>query len=104
MRSTREINRLLTGVLICFAIIALAAGYWAMFGMDTILRREDNPRLVEAEAGILRGDIVDRSDNILVTSTEEADGSVTRTYEYPETSSALGYYSLRYGTAGAEAA
>lgn len=104
MRSTREINRLLIGVLGGFAFVALAAAYWAIFGMDTILTREDNPRLFEAEAAILRGDIVDRSDHILVTSTLEANGRVSRNYAYPETSSALGYYSLRYGTAGAEAA
>ena len=104
MRSTREINRLLTGVLLAFVIVALAAAYWAIFGVDTILQREDNPRLVEAESAILRGDIVDRADNVLVTSTAEVDGSVIRNYAYPETSSVLGYYSLRYGTAGAEAA
>ncbi len=104
MRSTREINRLLLGVLAGFAIVALAAAYWAIFGIDTILTREDNPRLFEAEAAILRGDIVDRADHLLATSTIGEDGSVSRNYEYPETSSALGYYSLRYGTGGAEAA
>jgi len=104
MRSSREINRLLMVVLVGFTIIALAAMYWAIFGIDTILQREDNPRLFEAEAAILRGDIVDRRDQTLVTSEAAQDGVVTRNYIYPETSSALGYYSLRYGTAGVEAA
>jgi penicillin-binding protein A len=104
MRSTREINRLLIGTLAGFAIIAIAAAYWAIFGIDTILTREDNPRLFEAEASILRGDIVDRTDRVVATSAMEADGSVSRNYAYPETSSALGYYSLQYGAGGAEAA
>ncbi len=104
MQFMREINRLLFGILVLFGIVALAAAYWAITGSDTILKRSDNPRLVEAEASILRGSIADRTGVTLVDSERADNGSVTRNYLYPSMASALGYYSLRYGVGGAEAA
>ncbi len=102
MQFTREINRLVTGLLILFGIVVVAAAYWAVIGPDTILRREDNPRRVEAAATILRGAMVDRTGVPLVESTQDERGAVTRGYLYPAMYSALGYYSLRYGVSGAE--
>ena len=104
MYFTREINRLMTGLLVLLGIVALAATYWAVVGPDTILLRQDNPRLVQAEAQIHRGDIVDRNGTVLATSTINSDDSYTRHYLHPEMDSALGYASLRYGVGGAEAA
>lgn len=104
MQFTREINRLVFALLILFGIVAAAAAYWAVIGPDTILRRADNPRRVEAAASILRGAIVDRDGRTLVESVEGGDGLVERHYLYPEMYSALGYYSLRYGVGGAESA
>ncbi len=104
MQFTREINRLVLGLLVLFGIVALAAAYWAVIGPDTILKRSDNPRLVEAEASIRRGAISDREGQLLVDSQVDATGQVTRQYLYPAMYSALGYYSQRYGTSGAEAA
>jgi peptidoglycan glycosyltransferase len=104
MQFTREINRLLIAVLAILVIVAAAATYWAIVGADTILQRQDNPRQVEAEASIRRGSIYDRNGQMLVESIPGGDHSVTRHYLYPETYSALGYFSLRYGESGAEAA
>ncbi len=104
MQFTREIRRLLVAMLGAFGLVALAAVYWAIVGPDTLLLRTDNPRLVEAEARLIRGDITDRNGTTLVTSIINADGSVTRQYLYPETHGALGYASLRYGVSGAEQA
>src|SRR5690606_13628103 len=73
-------------------------------GPDTILSRDDNPRRVVAEARIRRGAIYDRNGEVLVETVVENDGAVRRNYLYPATASALGYYSLRYGVGGAEAA
>lgn len=101
---TREINRLLIGLLFCFAIVTLAAAYWAITGNDTLLRREDNPRRVEAEAEILRGAIVDRNGEPLAVTERTANGTAVRRYLHPEMYGALGYYSLRYGVSGAEEA
>lgn len=104
MPFNREINRLMTGILFLFAVVALAAGYWAIVGPDTLLQRQDNPRLVLAEEQIHRGDIVDRDGIVLVTSAQNDDGNLTRKYLYSEMFSALGYSSIRYGVSGAEAA
>lgn len=102
MQFNHEINRLLFGVMLLFGIVALAAAYWAVVGPDTILEREDNPRRVQAEAAILRGGIYDRSEQPLVTSAADASGAALRQYHSPAAYSALGYYNLRYGTAGVE--
>ncbi len=102
MQLTREINRLVFGILICFGIVTMAAAYWAVIGPDTILQREDNPRIVEAVSAIRRGAIVDRAGVTLAESTLTETGQVVRQYLYPAMNSALGYYSLRYGTDGAE--
>jgi len=103
MQFAREINRLLLGVLAVLLIVAGSATYWAIVGADTILDRKDNPRQVEAEASIRRGSIFDRNGQLLVETTD-ADGGLMRRYLHPETYSALGYFSLRYGVNGAEAA
>ncbi|MCA0452793.1 MAG: hypothetical protein LCI00_02315 [Chloroflexi bacterium] len=104
MHFTREINRLMFGILLLLGIVAVAAAYWAVVGPDTILQRQDNPRLVQTEAEIRRGSILDRDNTLLVTTTLNDDNSLTRSYIYPEFASALGYASLRYGVNGAEAA
>lgn len=104
MRSTRELNRLLTAALVGFAGIAVAAAYWAVSGPETILTRDDNPRLVEAETAIIRGAILDRRGEILVSSVIGENQRVTRLYYHPEASTLVGYSSLRYGVGGAEAA
>lgn len=103
MQFTAEINRLLVGMMILFGVVALAAGYWAVVGADTILLRDDNPRRVEAQAAILRGSILDRNAHLLAESTAGETRAATRRYSEPAAAGALGYYSLRYGTAGIEA-
>ncbi|MGB7338132.1 MAG: penicillin-binding transpeptidase domain-containing protein [Phototrophicaceae bacterium] len=104
MAFTREISRLMFGVLIAFFIVIASASYWAIVGADSILLRDDNPRLVEALARIQRGSIYDRSETLLVETITEANETISRRYYHPEAYSILGYYSLRYGTAGVEAA
>lgn len=104
MSFTQEINRLLVMILAGFGFVAISAAYWAITGPDTILGREDNPRLFEAEARILRGSIYDAYDVLLAESIPDAGGFARRIYPHPETSSVLGYFSLRYGVGGVEAA
>lgn len=98
MQFTREINRLLLGFMAIFMIIAASAAYWGIFGQGTILLREDNPRLFEAEAAIMRGAIYDRNMTVLAETTQER----RRNYTTPAMNSALGYFSLRYGAGGIE--
>lgn len=103
MMFSREINRVLIGVLVCFLAVGIAATYWAVIGPDTVLQRDDNPRRVLAESGIQRGGLYDRSGQLLVQSIPTTNG-LTRHTLYPETYGALGYFSQRYGASGAESA
>jgi peptidoglycan glycosyltransferase len=86
-----------------FGLIALAAAYWSIVRDKTILARDDNPRLVEAELKIHRGSIVDINSQPLALSSDGA-GESDRYYPLPSAAPAVGYYSLRYGTAGVEEA
>lgn len=104
MAFTREISRLMFGLLVVLFIVIGSATYWAVVGADSILLREDNPRLVEDEASIQRGSIYDRQDQLLAQTAVSEDGGLERIYYHPESYSAVGYFSLRYGTGGAEAA
>ncbi|MCA9915882.1 MAG: hypothetical protein KC496_21155, partial [Anaerolineae bacterium] len=105
MELTREVQRLALSFLVLFALIGSAATYWATFGADSILLREDNPRTVEDEAAIRRGGLYPRNENTpLAATVENDDGSLTRIYYDPASYSYTGYFSLRYGVGGAEAA
>lgn len=105
MQFEREIQRLLIGIMVLFIVITLTVTYWAIIGPETILKRDDNARLFEDEARVIRGDILDRNGEILVTSVRRENSFfVDRQYLHPEMNSALGYSSLRYGVGGVEAA
>ena len=103
MSFAREIKHVMLGTIFLLLLIGASATYWALAGQNSILRRDDNPRLIEALARVRRGGIYDRDGELLVQSQHQADG-VPRTYYRPSTFSVVGYYSLRYGSAGAEAA
>lgn len=102
MAATRELQRLLIGLLCAFLIVLLSATYWAVFGPGTITQRNDNPRLVEAEAAIIRGGILDRNERPLASTQTNARNQ--RLYHQESTYSLIGYASLRYGVGGVEAA
>ncbi len=103
MIAVPAIKRLMIATLLLFAAIALAATYWALAGRDSILLRDDNPRLIEAVARIHRGSIYDHQEQLLVESVESNSG-MRRSYLRSSTYSLVGYYSLRYGSSGVEAA
>lgn len=101
MDLSREIRSLSLVMLIGFGMIVLSAMYWAVRGPETILLREDNPRLVEREAAIRRGSILDRQ-GVMLAETVETETGLQRRYPVPAMYSAVGYFSLRYGVGGAE--
>ena len=70
----------------------------------TVCARGDNARNVIAQQRIARGAILDRTGEPLAYSEPGATGVMVRRYPHPEAASAVGYYSLTYGTAGIEAA
>ncbi|NDJ62038.1 MAG: hypothetical protein GYB67_12985 [Chloroflexi bacterium] len=104
MQFTREINRILFGILIAFAVVTISAAYWAIIGPDTLLNRNDNPRLVDANAALLRGAIYDRATRPLVETIPQGGAPIIRRYLEPSMYSALGHFSHRYGVSGVEAA
>ncbi len=100
----REINYLLMSMLLALGIIGCTAVYWSVVRADDMFEREDNPRLVIEAQQIMRGDIVDRRDAVLATTSTDTEGFAVRAYPAPAMYSAVGYYSFRYGAGGAEAA
>jgi len=106
---THNIQRLAQFILLGFALIAASLLYWQVARAPGLAAREDNPRLVQAELRVRRGRLLDRNGEVLAYSDPQPDpsgldGVVQRHYPQPDASHAVGYYSLRYGTGGAEAA
>lgn len=98
IRQFQSLNRAL---MLAFIAVSLALVYWSVWRAPGILSREDNPRLVEAELRIQRGRILDRKGSVLAETTGPAD-QLRRNYAFAGTGPAVGYYSFRHGTAGAE--
>lgn len=100
-----SLKRLGTALVLAFGLVALALGYWSIVRSDSLLAREDNPRLVLAEQQIRRGGIYDRRGRMLAESVAgEGSSAVTRTYASTAAAPIVGYYSQRYGVSGVEAA
>ena len=103
MRLAKGFRHLLAGALACLMVIALSATYWAIAGGNSLLLRDDNPRKFLALAAIQRGSIYDRKDRLLAETIVRS-AALQRHYPRPSAYAAVGYYSLRYGAGGAEAA
>jgi len=103
MRYQRTVRHILAGTLICLALVGISAAYWALAGQDSLLLREDNPRIIEALRDVRRGGIFDRAGRTLA-QTGQGDAGLERRYPQASAYSIVGYYSLRYGLGGAEAA
>lgn len=91
--------------LLGFAVVVGGLFYWQVIRSGELLERGDNPRIVVAELKIRRGAITDRHGGQIAFSEVMPDGLVTR--HYPAGAAAAhvgGYYSIRYGVSGAEAA
>ncbi len=101
---SRDLARVTLALLIAFGVIALAAAYWGVVAAPDLRARDDNARNILAEQRIRRGTIFDRSGQPLAFSEASADGRMVRRYPQPSAASAIGYYSLTYGTTGIEAA
>ncbi|MCC6177834.1 MAG: penicillin-binding protein 2 [Chloroflexi bacterium] len=97
-----NLQRLHAVLLVGFAIVALALGYWQMFRQNEVLARSTNPRLAEAERRVVRGKILDRNGTVLAQSVLAGD-AVERQYAGAWVANVVGYHSLRYGDGGIEA-
>jgi peptidoglycan glycosyltransferase len=109
MKLDATLRRTTLGLLLAFISVIASLAYWSLIGAEDILARGDNPRRVEAERAILRGLIVDR-DGTVLAETQQVGQSIAgkpvmrRRYPFPQAASVVGYYSLRFGVGGVEAA
>ena len=102
MKAQRQrLRRLNLAILLAFVAVGVSLVYWAGVRAGGILARDDNPRLVEAELRIQRGEILDSQDRVLARSVAEGE-RFQRVYPLADMGPAVGYYSLRHGIAGIE--
>jgi penicillin-binding protein A len=102
---TAAINQLGRLFLAAFIFVALVLGYWGLVRRDDLLARQDNPRLLLEEQKLQRGQILDRNGVVLAeTQIDSTTGLGTRRYPEPAVAPIVGYYSLRHGVGGIEAA
>ena len=101
---THNIRNLLRFFGLAFALLALTLAYWQLFRAAELTARNDNPRLVVAEQQIRRGAIVTLEGALLAETVIDGAGVAQRYYPEPLAAPVVGYYSLRYGTGGLEAA
>jgi peptidoglycan glycosyltransferase len=87
---------------VCFVLVALGLGYWSIVRAPSLVTRQDNPRRVEAERRIRRGEIVDRYGRPLAISEPRAGGVWERVYPAPAAAPVVGYASIDHGTGGIE--
>ncbi len=100
----QTIRNLQTAFIIAFALTAAGLLYWQLFRADDLTARDDNPRRVIAEQRVKRGKIFAKNGVALAETITGADGLSVRRYPYPNLATVTGYYSVRYGTGGLEAA
>ncbi|MEM7802879.1 MAG: penicillin-binding transpeptidase domain-containing protein [Chloroflexota bacterium] len=98
---TQRINRLFLFILGIFVIMMGGYLYWGILRSPFLAVQSDNPRTVERELRVQRGAIYDSNLTALAENRLEGEISI-REYPFPSASSAVGYYSLRFGVSGIE--
>jgi len=87
-----------------FAFCFMGIGYlfWGTIRTPFLTQQVDNPRTVESELRIQRGLFYDTFERPLVVNDIASNGVVSRFYFNRAVAPVVGYYSLRFGTAGLE--
>ncbi|MCC6955186.1 MAG: FtsW/RodA/SpoVE family cell cycle protein [Anaerolineales bacterium] len=85
------------------ALLALIAGWWAVYRGPNLLTRTDNPRRAVSDLYVRRGALLDRNEQI-ISESSGSPGSYVRQALYPALSNVVGYTSPAYGQSGLEAA
>lgn len=89
-------------LLLGIAALAVTAGWWSFYRAPTLLSRTDNARRTIADRYVIRGSILDSTEQSLAVSLGRP-GEYTRSYLYPQLSPVVGYTHHAYGQAGIEA-
>ncbi len=85
-----------------FAALAVLAGWWSIVRADALLSRPENIRWMVNLRFVPRGDLLDRRNEIIATTTGER-GNLNRQLLYPPLGNTVGYINPRFGKAGLEA-
>ncbi len=85
----RSIVRLATALLAGLLVVAGALGYWQVVQANALMARSNNPRLIEEEARIARGRIVDRN-GVMLASNGDRGAAATRAWRTPMTATCAG--------------
>jgi penicillin-binding protein A len=97
----RSVVRLATLLLAGFLVVAVALAYWQVADAPRLATAAGNPRQIEEESRVVRGQIADRN-GVVLASKPGPDGK--RTYALPALVHTIGYHSPRFGSSGLEAA
>ncbi len=92
------------GLFTGFMIVAGGLIFWQVALASFLIRRDDNPRPVVAEQGIRRGRLLTAAGVPVAETFINEQGVAERRYPYAGLSSVTGYYNIRYGVGGTEAA
>jgi peptidoglycan glycosyltransferase len=87
-----------------FALIAGAAGYWAVVEGPDLATSPNDAGVIAASRTIPRGEIMDRTGKVLASNKKDANGEQYRVYAGRAISQVVGYASNLYGRAGLERA
>lgn len=100
----RSLPILLAGGLIAagFAALILLQGWWALVRAPALATRTDNPRRSISDRYVIRGELLDRSNQKLAVTVGQP-GDYTRRVLFPTLGPVLGYTVATYGQGGLEA-
>jgi penicillin-binding protein A len=90
-------------LMIGFAVVALALGYWQVWRAADLGQDSANPRVAQERLSEPRGRILDRTGQVLADARETADGA-QRHYADPSLVHTIGFHSARFGDTDLEAA
>ncbi len=103
-RLERDTRRLALGLTAGFLGIGGGLVWWQVFAARPLRDRPDNPRILATALRQVRGLILDRTGQPLVTNRIAADGIVQRVYAQPPLVHVTGFLNPRLGPSGLERA
>ena len=97
-----NVRRTALALLVGFAVVALALGYWQVWRAADLGTDPGNPRVAQARLDQPRGRILDRTGQVLA-STEQTPNGPVRHYADPSLVHTIGFHSARFGDTDLEA-
>lgn len=95
------LSKLMTGGLVA---VLLAFAYWQVLCADQLNLKQSNPRLAAQRLQIRRGGVYDRRGEVIARSVKQGSRFVRTYTKLCSLGPTIGYYSIKYGLSGLEAA